>query len=115
MKTTPISLKPSDESDGIYFVYFWVGVVTEPGEGWEPVPPRVGIVWDLKRTADLAANVHITALKDISPEGTVKIEVLPAGTRRDEAEKWIGTPAGKAWSEGVVGGSLCAVALAIAK
>jgi hypothetical protein len=115
MKTTPISLKPADASDGLYFVYFWVGAITEPAEGWDPVSPLIHVIQNLQKAPNLVANVHVTALKDVSPRGTVKINVLPARTRRADAEKWIDSAEGKAWSKGVVGGSLCAVVLAIPK
>jgi hypothetical protein len=113
VKTTPVSLKSADQSDGLYFVYFWVATITEPGDAWEPVSPRIYIIFP--RAADVAANVQVTALKDISSNATVKMQVLPAGTRREDAEKWIDTPEGKAWSRGVVGGSLCSVVLDIPK
>ncbi len=115
MRTTPVSLRPADESDGLYFVYFWVGAITEPAEGWDPVSARIMIIQNLQKAPNLVANVHVTALKDISAAATVKINVLAAGTRREDAEKWIDTPEGRAWSQGVVGGSLCSVVLAIAK
>jgi hypothetical protein len=118
MKTTPISLKPEHQSDGgMYFVYFWVGTITRPAERWEPVSPRIMIIWDLTKAQapGVTANLHLAPLRDISSDGTVKLQMLPAGTRREDAEKWIDTPEGKAWSAGVVGGSLCAIAIAIPK
>jgi hypothetical protein len=115
MRTTPITLKASDESEGLHYVYFWVGTITEPREAWDPVSAKIWIILNAQKAADVAANVHITPLKDISASGTVKLQVMPAGTRREQAEKWIETAEGREWSLGVVGGSLCAVVLDMPK
>jgi hypothetical protein len=115
MKPTPVTVNLAHQNDGLYFVYFYVAVVTQPGESPEAVSTRIAIINDIRRThhPDVAANVIIARLKDISPSATTKLHVLPAGTKRAEADAWITTPEGQAWAKGTVGGSLCQIVLAV--
>jgi len=115
LKTRAVSIRPEHESDGLYHLYSWIAVTREPGTSWEAVPPVIMIISGMSRAPTRVANVHLTRVKDISHEGTVKIHTFEPGTKRSEAEAWIGTPEGQTWQKGTVGGSLCQLVLSIPK
>jgi hypothetical protein len=117
MKHVPVTVKLAHQTDGLYFVYFYVATVTQPGEAPEPVSTRIAIIADMQRSKypDVAANVILARLRDISPNATIKLHILPTGTKGSEAESWIKTPEGQSWAKGTVGGSLCQIVLAIPK
>ncbi|MGZ5079927.1 MAG: hypothetical protein ACXWHZ_10580 [Usitatibacter sp.] len=117
MTSAPVTVKHSHQADGLYFVYFYVAVVTQPGEAPASVTTRISVINNIERSQhpDVAANVHLTRLRDISSNASTKLHVLPPGTKGADAEKWIHTPEGQSWAKGTVGGSLCQIVLAIPK
>ncbi|MGZ5650595.1 MAG: hypothetical protein ACXWG8_09715, partial [Usitatibacter sp.] len=113
----PVTVKHSHQADGLHFIYFYVAVVTQPGEAPVSVSTRIAIINNIQKSQypDVAANVILARLRDISPNASTKLHVLPPGTKGADAEKWIHTPEGQSWAKGTVGGSLCQIVLAIPK
>jgi hypothetical protein len=117
MATTPVSVKLAQQTDGLYFVYFYAAAVTQPGEAPQAASTRIAVIADMQRSthSDVAANVHLSRLRDISSNASIKLHVFASGTKGADAEKWITSPEGQSWAKGTVGGSLCQIVLAIPK